>query len=79
MKWQQEGYQARRIFLVKMRTFIFLPVLAAMMLAGISIQAQDYSFIARLNSGLDEIVPADARVEKLADHFGFLEGPVWIK
>src|SRR6202790_1119142 len=41
--------------------------------------AQDWSFIVRLNPALDEIVPADAKVEKLADSFGFLEGPVWVR
>jgi gluconolactonase len=64
---------------VKIRSIIFLPLLAAMALAGISVEAQDYSFVARLNPGLDDIVPIDAKVEKLADHFGFLEGPVWVR
>ena len=64
---------------MKIRSIIFLPLLAAMALAGISVEAQDYSFVARLNPGLDDIVPIDAKVEKLADHFGFLEGPVWVR
>jgi len=62
-----------------MRPFIFLPIVALIVLAGISVAGQDYSFIARLNPALDEILPIDAKVEKLADHFGFLEGPVWVK
>jgi gluconolactonase len=33
--------------------------------------------IARLDPALDEIVPRHARLEKLADGFGFTEGPVW--
>jgi gluconolactonase len=41
-------------------------------------QTQDWNFIARLNPALDEIVPAGAKVEKLAESFGFLEGPVWV-
>src|SRR5258708_39419439 len=41
--------------------------------------AQDWSFVARLNPALSEIVPEDAKVEKLADNFGFLEGPVWVR
>jgi gluconolactonase len=41
--------------------------------------AQDWSFIARLSPALSEIVPEDAKVEKLADSFGFLEGPVWVR
>jgi len=42
-------------------------------------QAQDWSFVARLNRSLDEIVAPDAKVEKVADSFGFLEGPVWVR
>ncbi|MES1165228.1 MAG: SMP-30/gluconolactonase/LRE family protein [Verrucomicrobiota bacterium] len=33
--------------------------------------------IVRLSPALDQIVPRDARVEKLADGFLFTEGPVW--
>ncbi len=35
--------------------------------------------IVRLDPGLDAVVPAEARVEKLADGFQFLEGPVWVR
>jgi len=35
---------------------------------------QDWNFIVRLNPALDEIVPADAKVEKLAENFGFSRG-----
>ena len=35
--------------------------------------------IERLEPALDEIVPAAARVEKLAGGFQFLEGPVWVR
>jgi gluconolactonase len=31
-----------------------------------------------LEPGLDAIVPADARLEKIADGFEFIEGPVWV-
>lgn len=34
--------------------------------------------VERLDPALDAIVPRDLRVEKLADGFGFGEGPVWI-
>ena len=44
-----------------------------------SLQAEDWSFVARLNRALDDIVPLDAKVEKLAGSFGFLEGPVWVR
>ncbi len=33
--------------------------------------------IEKADAGLDAIVPADARIEKLADGFGFTEGPIW--
>jgi gluconolactonase len=33
--------------------------------------------VARKDPGLDEILPAGARLEKLADRFLFIEGPVW--
>ena len=42
-------------------------------------RAQDWNFVARINQGLSEIVPDDARVEKVSDSFGFLEGPVWVR
>jgi gluconolactonase len=32
----------------------------------------------RLDPALDAIVPRDARIEKLADRFLFVEGPVWV-
>ncbi|MEP6571314.1 MAG: SMP-30/gluconolactonase/LRE family protein [Gemmatimonadota bacterium] len=35
--------------------------------------------IRRLDRGLDGIVPADAKIEKLAGGFQFLEGPVWVR
>ena len=34
--------------------------------------------IDRLDPALDELVPSDAVIEKLADGFGFVEGPVWV-
>ena len=35
--------------------------------------------ILRVDPRLDALVPADARIEKLADGFVFTEGPVWIR
>ncbi len=34
-------------------------------------------FIARMDPGLDRIVPASARIEKVAGGFQFTEGPLW--
>src|SRR5258708_40177246 len=41
--------------------------------------AQNGGEIIRLDPTLGDIVPADARVEKVVDGFGFLEGPVWVR
>jgi gluconolactonase len=46
---------------------------------GAAARAQDWNFVARINQGLSDIVPEDARVEKVAGGFGFLEGPVWVR
>jgi gluconolactonase len=52
---------------------------ATVAVVGSATHAQDWSFVARLNPALGEIVPEDAKVEKLAGNFGFLEGPVWVR
>jgi len=51
----------------------------AFLLTRATAEAQDWNFIAQLNPALEEILPADARLEKIADGFGFAEGPVWIR
>src|SRR6266446_437831 len=58
------------------RSIVLLSILALVLTIA---RAQNWNFVARLNPALDEIVPADAKVEKLADSFGFLEGPVWVR
>jgi gluconolactonase len=35
--------------------------------------------VTRLDPAIDRIVPPNARIEKLAGGFGFLEGPVWVR
>ena len=35
--------------------------------------------IERVDPALDRIVPADARIERLATGFDFIEGPVWVR
>ena len=72
---------------MKKYSIIFLSILSAMAVIGTAAQGQapapaqtqHWSFVARLNPGLDAIVPEEAKVEKLADGFGFLEGPVWVR
>jgi gluconolactonase len=56
---------------------ILLFVLAAL-LTGVKLSAQNDGQIIRLDPALDALVPAGAHVEKVADGFGFLEGPVWV-
>jgi gluconolactonase len=61
-------------------TVIWRPILFLFLVFGFTIaRAQDWNFVARINQGLSEIVPDDARVEKVSGSFGFLEGPVWVR
>ena len=39
--------------------------------------ADERGWLVKLDPALDEIVPADAKLEKLRDGYVFLEGPVW--
>jgi gluconolactonase len=52
-------------------------VVLVTVLAVTKVQAQGGKAVVRLDSALDDIVPADAQLEKLADVFGPAEGPVW--
>ena len=55
---------------------IFLLILAA---GSVAAQAQEKSPVIRRDSALDEIVPADAKVEKVAGNLKHVEGPVWVR
>ena len=61
---------------VVVRSLLLLIVLGAGLIAA---RAEEWSFVARLNRALDDIVPLDAKAEKIAGSFGFLEGPVWVR
>ena len=50
----------------------------AALLAGVTLSAQNGGQIIRLDPALDALIPPDAKIEKVADGFGFLEGPVWV-
>ncbi|MAT15847.1 MAG: gluconolactonase [Planctomyces sp.] len=54
--------------------------LASGVLLPMTAHAQDKGFgkIIRMHDALDEIIPGDAKVEKLASGFTWAEGPVWI-
>lgn len=54
-------------------------VAAAACLLIVPVQAQNQGTIERLDHGLDAIVPANAKLEKLADGFKWTEGPVWTR
>src|SRR5579871_2837123 len=40
--------------------------------------AQTSGQVIRLDPGLDKLISPSAQIEKVADGFGFLEGPVWV-
>jgi gluconolactonase len=57
-----------------------LTIVLAMVALGLpGAQAQERSLIVRLNPAIEDILPPDAKVEKLVSNFGFLEGPVWVR
>jgi len=56
---------------------VLLLVLSAL-LACVRLSAQNGGQIIRLDPALDALVPVDAHIEKVADGFGFVEGPVWV-
>jgi gluconolactonase len=53
--------------------------LVAILASALQLHAQGTNEVVRLDPALDQIVSADAKVEKLADDFGFVEGPVWVR
>jgi len=55
---------------------ILLLIIAAVLTAA---QAQEKSRVIRLESALDEIVPLDTSVEKVAGNLVHVEGPVWVR
>lgn len=61
-------------------------VLAALVVSAVALPAgraadkyPTFGNIVRKDSRLDKLVPADARMEQLAEGFDWSEGPVWIK
>jgi len=60
----------------KKSVVLFLTV--AVLLAGLVLSAQGVGQIIRVDPGLDALIAAGAHIEKVADGFGFVEGPVWI-
>jgi len=54
-------------------------IVVAIVLISLKVQAQGANEVVRLDPALDDIASADTKAEKLADGFGFLEGPVWVR
>ncbi len=62
---------------MRKKTSILL-VTFVVLFSCITLSAQQDGQIIRLDPSLDALIPASAHIEKLADGFGFLEGPVWV-
>jgi len=60
-----------------MRIPALLLVWVVMLCASPISRAQDGGLIMEISPGLSKLVPTDAKVEKVAEGFEFLEGPVW--
>ena len=61
-------------------TGILVPLVAAAACGGPEPAANSGAgVILRVDPRFDALVPADARIEKLADGFVFTEGPVWVR
>jgi gluconolactonase len=69
------------ILAIKKRSLALLAttvMFAVVFLAGARAHAQNFDEVVRVDPAADAIVPQDAKVEKLAADFQFLEGPVWV-
>jgi gluconolactonase len=58
------------------------PAAAALLAPAVKSLAAPYptfGTIERLDPALDKLIPPDAKVEKLAEGFDWVEGPVWVK
>lgn len=62
---------------MKKKTAVFVLAFTAL-LAAVALRAQNGGQIIRLDPSLDALIPATAQIEKVADGFGFVEGPVWV-
>ena len=62
---------------MKKKTAVLVLAFAAL-LTAVALSAQNAGQIIRLDPSLDALIPANAQIEKVADGFGFVEGPVWV-
>lgn len=64
----------------QLKAFVgFALTVATVTTSALCARAQNSSTVVKLDAALNAIVPADAQLEKLADGFEFLEGPVWVR
>jgi gluconolactonase len=62
---------------MRRQSSVLLFVLATF-LVGAALSAQNGGQIIRLDPALDALISPNVQIEKVADGFGFLEGPVWV-
>jgi len=55
-----------------------LLAIAAVFLFAAKARAQNFGEIVRVDPAADAIIPQDAKVEKVAGDFQFIEGPIWV-
>jgi gluconolactonase len=61
------------------RSSLHLLFVAVTLLMAVTICAQEAGTVVRRDPALDAIISVDAHLEKVADGFDFLEGPVWVR
>ena len=59
--------------------FLYFVILAVCVPVRCYGQAPDVGTIARLDPALDQLIAPDAKIEKIASGFKFVEGPVWVR
>jgi gluconolactonase len=60
------------------KKMLALMAAAVVFFAGVAAHSQDFGEVVRVDAAADAIIPADAKVEKLAGDFKFVEGPIWV-
>jgi gluconolactonase len=72
--------QSERKMIFAMRKSVQVLLLVSLVaLAALKVQADGANEVIRIDPALDDIVPADAKVEKVASGFGHGEGTVWVR
>ncbi len=61
------------------RALVYLTLLLCAPVSALATEPVAPGGVLRLGERIDGIVPEDARLEKLADGFSWLEGPVWLR